>query len=86
MEDQTESADITLAGQAEYWGKGYASALTEQMIARARKEGKSLVIECDPGQERTKHIAVRYGFAGFGTENGLEIYRLSSSFPDGDKL
>ena len=83
---EEDSMEIGWVLTPEQWGKGYASALTEQMIARARKEGKSLVIECDPGQERTKHIAVRYGFAGFGTENGLEIYRLSSSFPDGDKL
>ena len=61
----------------EQWGKGYASALTEQMAEKARSEGKSLVIECDPGQEITKHIAVRHGFVRSGAEDGLEIYRLS---------
>ena len=58
-------------------GKGYASELTKQMTDKARKAGKSLVIECDPGQEATKHIAVKNGFTWSGRSDGLEIYRLS---------
>lgn len=62
----------------EHWGKGYASELTKQMADKARKAGKSLVIECDPEQEATKHIAVKHGFVRSGRNDGLDIYRLSS--------
>ena len=61
----------------ECWGKGYASELTKQMIDMARKGGKSLVIECNPGQEATKHIAMKHGFSWSEKRDGLEIYRLS---------
>ena len=60
----------------EYWGKGYAFALTEQMIARAASMGKKPVIECDPGQEITKHIALKSGFVRTGERDGLNVYRL----------
>ena len=58
-------------------GKGYASELTKQMTDKARNTGKSLVIECDPGQEATKHIAVKHDFVWSEKKDGLEIYRLS---------
>ena len=74
---ERDSMEIGWVLAPEQWGKGYASALTEQMINKARSDGKSLVIECDPGQEITKHIARRHGFVRAGAENGLEIYRLS---------
>ena len=61
----------------EYWGKGYASALTRQMIDRARSDGMTLVIECDPRQEITKHIARRNGFVFSERRDGLDVYRLS---------
>ena len=61
----------------DYWEMGFASALTKRMIDQARYEGKSIVIECDPGQEITKRIAVRHGFAPSGTGDGPDIYRLS---------
>lgn len=32
----------------EYWGHGYASALTDLLIQRARQERRQLVIECAP--------------------------------------
>ena len=73
-EDSVEIGWVLTPGQ---WGKGYASALTEQLADKAGREGKSLVIECDPDQETTKHIAVRHGFIWSGTEGGLEIYRRS---------
>ena len=59
-----------------YWGQGYASRLTGQMIDQAAREGKTPVIECDPGQEATKHIARKYGFALTEKRNGLDVYRL----------
>ena len=55
----------------------YASELTDQMIDKARKAGKALVIECDPEQEATKHIAVKHGFVWSERSDGLDIYRLS---------
>ena len=60
----------------DYWGKGYASELTDQMINKARNAGKALVIECDPEQKATKHIAVKHGFTWSERSDGLDIYRL----------
>ena len=60
----------------EYWGRGYASALTERLIDRARQEQKSVVIECAPAQEATKRIAVKKGFRACGICDGLAVYRL----------
>ena len=61
----------------EFCGKGYASVLTNQMIDQARKARKALVIECDPEQEATKHIAVNHGFIWSERIDGLDIYRRS---------
>ena len=35
------------------------------------------VIECDPEQEVTKHIAKKYGFTFDEIFDGCEVYRLS---------
>ena len=59
----------------EYWGKGYASALTGQLMARTAEQGKKPVIECDPGQEVTKHIAEKMGFVRTEQSGGLDVYR-----------
>ncbi len=58
----------------EYWRRGYASELTRQMIDKASKENKTLVIECDPRQEVTKHIAQKFGFTLAGSRDGLDVY------------
>ena len=60
----------------EYWGKGYASVLTKQMMAQTAELGKKPVIECDPAQETTKHIALKCGFVRTGQCDGLDVYRL----------
>lgn len=60
----------------EYWGKGYASALTRKMMEMAKNEGKKPVIECDPEQEETKHIAMKCGFIWSETWEGLDVYRM----------
>lgn len=60
----------------EYWGRGYASALTDRLIDRARQEQKSVVIECAPAQEATKRIASKKGFRDCGICDGLAVYRL----------
>ena len=71
-----DSVEIGWVLAREYWGTGYASALTKRMINQARHEGKSVVIECDPGQEITKHIALKSGFVRTGERDGLNVYRL----------
>ena len=60
----------------EHWGKGYASILTRQMIEKAGRQGKSLVIECDPTQSITKHIALKHGFVLSERKDGLDVYIL----------
>ena len=58
------------------WGKGYACALTERLIRRARTEGRDVVIECVPSQKATRRIAERFGFSYQGRRDGCDIYRL----------
>ena len=60
----------------EYWGKGIATALTKQLMAMTAAQGKKPVIECDPGQEATKHIAEKLGFVRSERTEGLDVYRL----------
>lgn len=58
------------------WGRGYASALTDQLIRKAQQEQKDVVIECVPQQSATKQIARKKGFSYKGICDGLEVYRL----------
>ena len=58
------------------WGKGYACRLTELMVEMACKAGKDAVIECDPEQIVTKHIAGKYGFTYEGEDDGCDVFRL----------
>lgn len=60
----------------EYWGRGYASALTDMLIRIAREKGKQPVIECVPAQKATAHIAGKFGFVRTETRDGLDVYRL----------
>lgn len=71
-----ESVEIGWVLLPEYWGHGYASALTDRLIDRAKQEQKSVVIECAPAQEATKRIAVKKGFRNCGSFDGLTVYRL----------
>ena len=71
-----QSVEIGWVLLPEYWGRGYASALTERLIGRARQEQKSVVIECAPAQAATKRIAVKKGFRACGNCDGLAVYRL----------
>ena len=71
-----ESMEIGWVLRPEYWGRGYASALTDQLIDRARQEQKSVVIECAPVQTATRRIAVKKGFRACGICDGLAVYRL----------
>ena len=69
------SVEIGWVLRPERWGQGLASALTEQLI-RSIPPGKELVIECDPEQEATRRIALKFGFAYEGRADGLDLYRL----------
>ena len=71
-----QSVEIGWVLLPEYWGRGYASALTDLLIDRARQEQKSVVIECAPAQEATRRIAVKKGFRACGICDGLAVYRL----------
>ena len=71
-----QSVEIGWVLLPEYWGRGYASALTDRLIDRARQEQKSVVIECAPAQEATKRIASKKGFRDCGICDGLAVYRL----------
>ena len=71
-----DSAEIGWVLFPEYWGRGYASALTDLLIYRARQEQKSVVLECVPAQAATKRIAIKKGFRNCGICDGLAVYRL----------
>ena len=71
-----QSVEIGWVLLPEYWGRGYASALTDRLIDRAQQEQKSIVIECAPAQAATKRIAVKKGFRDCGICDGLAVYRL----------
>ncbi len=68
----------------EFRGCGYASELTDLLIAEAERKEKDLVIECSPDQTATKHIAAKKGFTYRGCDGGLEIYRLDLRKADTD--
>lgn len=71
-----QSVEIGWVLLPEYWEHGYASALTDRLIDRARQEQKSVVIECAPAQEATRRIAIKKGFRACGSCDGLAVYRL----------
>ena len=73
------STEIGWVLRPERWGKGYASRLTEQLIAAPSLTDRELVIECAPEQEITKHIARKYGFAHEGERDGLELFRRQAA-------
>ena len=71
-----QSVEIGWVLFPDYWGRGYASALTDRLIDMARQEQKSVVIECVPAQEATMRIAIKKGFRDCGICDGLAVYRL----------
>lgn len=72
-----ESVEIGWVLLPEYWGRGYASALTERLIDRARQAQKGVVLECAPAQAATRRIALKKGFRACGICDGLTVYRLT---------
>lgn len=61
----------------EYWGRGYASALTDLLARKAAQAHMDTVIECVPEQTATRRIALKKGFLYGGICNGLAVYRLA---------
>ncbi len=60
-----------------YWGKGIASEITEALLYYAKDIGiKSCVIECDPKQSASIHIAQKSGFIYVGEDDGCLRYRV----------
>lgn len=74
---EEESMEIGWVLFPEYWGRGYASALTDQLICMARQEQKGVVIECAPEQTATVHLAAKKGFRYCGIADGVAVYRLA---------
>lgn len=61
----------------QYWGKGIASEVTAALITYLKCLGvDSCVMECDPNQKVTRHIALKYGFVYKGLTDEREVYRL----------
>lgn len=74
---EEESMEIGWVLFPEYWGRGYASALTDQLICMARQEQKGVVLECAPEQTATVHLAAKKGFRYCGIADGVAVYRLA---------
>lgn len=73
---EEDSIEIGWILSRRFWGKGIAEALTNQLIHKARTDGKSVVIECSPEQKVTKHIAEKLGFMYEGLIEGRDVYKL----------
>lgn len=74
-----ENMEIGWILKRDVWGKGYASILTKMLIDESRKLRKGAIIECDPRQAVTEHIAKKYGFKFSGKRDGCDVYKLSNS-------
>ena len=71
-----ESYELGWVLAASAWNQGFASELTGAAISFAGAARiPSLVIECDPMQAVTRHIAEKYGFS-FVSEGETLLYRL----------
>ena len=75
-EYDSDSYELGWVLAEKYWGKGYASIITKNMIAKAKAMKKNLVIECVPEQEITKHLALSNGFIYTGNIDNLDVFML----------
>ena len=61
-----------------HWGCGLATAVTETLVERCREMGvRRCVIECDPAQAVTRHIAEKCGFSRQEDRDELVCYELT---------
>ena len=74
-----ENMEIGWILKRDVWGKGYANILTKMLIDECRKLRKGAIIECDPRQAVTEHIAKKQGFRFSGKRDGCDVYKLSNS-------
>ena len=74
-EYDSDSMEIGWLIKKKYWGKGYATELTRELLHKATALGKQAVIECDPKQEITKTIALHAGFSEIAEQAGVVIMR-----------
>ena len=59
------------------WGQGIATAVTRALVEMCREMGvKRCVIECEPAQSVTRHIAKKCGFSRTEDRDGLACYSL----------
>ena len=66
-----------ILGQS-HWGRGLATAVTETLVERCREMGvRRCVIECDPAQTVSRHIAEKCGFSRQEDRDGLACYELT---------
>lgn len=72
---ESDSMEIGWVLKRDVWGKGYAESLTNQLVDKAESEGKSVIIECVPEQNVTKHIAEKAGFSYIGRRGECEVFK-----------
>lgn len=75
-EYDADSYELGWVLDKKYWGKGYATIITKNTIAKAAEMKKNLVIECVPDQEKTKHLALTNGFTYIGNIDNLDVFKL----------
>lgn len=74
---EEDSCEIGWIIHREFWSKGIASEVTASLIEYAKMlKANSCVIECDPNQTASIHIAQKYGFIYEGEDDGCAVYRL----------
>ena len=76
LSDTIEDMEIGWILKRNVWGKGYARILTKMLITECRKLRKGAIIECDPRQAVTEHIAKKHGFKFSGKRDGCDVYKL----------
>ena len=72
-----DSKEIGWLLSKQFWGKGFAQALTKILVQKAKADRKSAIIECSPEQEATKHIAEKLEFRYAGLIDGCDVYKLA---------
>lgn len=71
-----DSMEIGWVLRKDLWGKGCASILTEQLITMTEAAGKNVILECDPNQPVSRHIAEKFGFSYIGMYKECMVYLL----------